>query len=667
MPSPDLNLTGRGGGAGVRSYSGYDPRIISFYFLGALLLAVLAAGLAYRQILETDVYHQRERQQNQRRVLVPGPRGNIYDRAGHALVENRPRFAVVLFLDELQGEFVHEARVIRKAYLEAGDRDLPTRSQFEQIARSSVVQRYLDQINAILDRTEKVNVPGLRKHFETQLLLPYLLLDDLSAEEYAQLIERLPVRSPLQVYTSSTRYYPYGPAAAHTLGMVGTGADLDDNDFPGEDLTTLKMKGTVGRDGLERRFDSRLQGEPGGTIFRVDPAGYKVNPPLEKRLPVQGRNLVTSLDIDLQQAAETAIGDQTGAAVVLDVATGEVLVLASKPDYDLNNTSPHITPEAWQDILSRGALLNRATAGTYPPGSTFKLMVSIAGLRSGRLDPDALISNCEGTLRVGNRVFHCDNGNGHHGEIALPAAIATSCDVYFWTAGLMISPQVIAAEARRFHLDQRTGIELPAETGRMVIPDPDWKRQSVNEPWVPGDTANMAIGQGFVAVSPLGMACMVASIARNEVWTRPTLLHTPGAARQHTESIGLTPGQRAALLAGMVECANSKSAPRGTAAPYLTLPAYRIPGVTIAGKTGTAQKRVLKDGKLGTINYAWFVCFAPAENPEVAAAVMLEGDTLGEEFGGGANAGPVAATILRKYFEKQAHPVPGLIPNRPGT
>ena len=649
MATPDTNLADRSGSL-VESRRSYDPRIVFFYFVIAALLLTLAGGLAYQQLIKTDVYHERERVQNQRRILVPGPRGNIYDREHRLLVGNRPRFAVVLYLDELRGEFRREYIHIRKNYRESGDKDLPTSSQMEQIARATVVQRYLNQINGILHRNEQVDTDDLGKHFSRQLLLPYTLLDGLTPEEYARLIEKLPVRSPLQVFATSARYYPYGSLASQTLGYVGVDPDIEAEDFPGEDLTTFKMKGTVGRDGLEKEFDARLQGQPGGTIFRVDPAGYRVNPPLEKRLPVQGQDLVTSLDVDLQAAAENAIehvgGGTSGAAVALDVRTGEVLVLASKPDYDLSDFSPHLSHAAAADIEARGAWINRAIAAYHPCGSTFKIVTAIAGLRSGAITPDQPIVDCEGYVRIGGRNFPCENGRGHHGEILLPDAIAVSCDSYFYTVGLRTTADVIAAEARRFHLDQRTGIELPNEPNRATIPDHNWKKRTLDEDWYPGDTANMAIGQGYVLENPLNMACFAASIARGETWTKPTLIHRDGAPTQHTEPIGLTPAQRAAILEGMEGCTT-----HGTAHILSDLDILRVPGVRIAGKTGTAQIP-------GNKNAAWFICFAPIDHPQIAIAVMIEGDTAGEDFEGGRYAAPVASAILKKYFEKQNRPVP---------
>ena len=326
-----------------------------------------------------------------------------------------------------------------------------------------------------------------------------------------------------------------------------------------------------------------------------------------------------------------------------------MLTLANKPDYDLSKFTPRLSPEDAADIVARGAWTNNAIAGAYPPGSTFKILTSIAALRSGLVEANKPITECAGYIQIGNRTFVCDNGRGHHGEVLLHDAIAKSCDIYYYTAGRLMTPEVLAAEGRRFHLHQRTGIELPHETGRMVIPDPAYKEKEIGERWFPGDTANMSIGQGYVLVTPLEMACFAASVARNEVFTKPTLLHNPDAPTQRTESIGLTLAQRTALIDGMVGCTTY-----GTASKIMNL--LPIPGVTIAGKTGTAQKRVKQGDKVVTINIAWFICFAPADKPEIAMAVAVEGDTGGESLEGGRVAAPIANAVLRKYFEKKNRP-----------
>lgn len=654
MPTTDTNLADRSGGL-VESHKNYDPRIVFFYFVLAGLLLILVGGLAYQQLFKSGFHDSRERRQNQRRVLVPGPRGNIYDRNGKLLVGNQPRFSVVLYLDELKTELAKEHYRIHQNYVAASEKkDIPSYWDLEAIARVSLAQRYLDKVNAILHRNERVDADDIRDHFRSELLLPYKLLDDLSEEDFARLLEHLPVNSPMQVYSSSTRFYPNGSAAAQTLGYVRPVEKVHVEDFGGDDLRTFHGKGTVGRDGLERQFNKLLEGEAGGSIIRVDPAGYKVaSSDLPHRLPKQGKDLVTSLDLDLQTAAETSIGDMTGAAVAIDVATGEVLTMVSKPDYDLSRFSPRISTEDYKVIHDKGAEFNRALSGLYQPGSTFKILTTIAGLRNGSLTPDQPITNCDGVVQIGGRPYSCYNGKGHHGDVLLPEAIAQSCDIYFYKAGELISPESLAAEARRFHLDQRTGIELPGETASMIIPDPEYKKRVHPElgKWSPGDTATMAIGQSFIVVTPLEMACFAASVARDEVFTQPTLIHQPDRPRQHSEPIGLTRQQRAALLEGME---GATLPPHGTARTLTTVPAFRVPGVRIAGKTGTAQKELYVDKKfVGIINYAWFICFAPIEKPEIAIAIALEGDVAGEEYGGGTRAVPVASAILKKYFEKK--------------
>ena len=632
----------RSGGL-VETHKGYNPRVIVFHLFIAILLLILGSGLAYQQLIRVDSYHESERLQNQRRILVPGPRGNIYDREGRPLVANRPRFAVTLYLGELRTEFRSEYIRIRKAYRQTGDKDIPSPSQMERIARFTVVQGYLDQINRALGRKETLDAEELNKHFRQQLLLPYLLVDDLEPSEYARLIEQLPVTSPLQVYASSIRDYPLGSLAAHTLGYVTADDAIEAaEDFPGAELTTFKMKGTLGREGLESRFDPLLQGQTGGAIYRVDPSGYRINPPLSKRQPVHGHDLRTSIDTDLQRAAEKAITDSemAASAVALDVRTGEVLVLASKPDYDLTAFIPRLGHAAARDITDRGAWLHRATHGLYPPGSSFKILTSIAGLRGQTIDPEVPVL-CTGYYQVGGRRFPCHDGHAH-GEITLATAISKSCNVYFYKHGLDMGVEALSGEARRHGFGRATGLEIP-ETRISLVPDSAWKKERQDARWFPGDTANFSIGQGFLLVTPLQMAAFTASVARDEVTTKPTLLHDPKRPAQHSARSGLTQAQYTALVAGMEACTVT-----GTA-KVLQAPFMKIPDLRIAGKTGTAQKQTAK----GTINFAWFICFAPVENPQVAIAVIVEGDTPGEETAGGRYAVPVARAILKTWDDKR--------------
>lgn len=627
----------------IETYKARNPRVIFFYFVVAVLLTVLAGGLAYQQLARTDIYNESERIQNQRRILIPGPRGDIYDREGRLLVGNRARFSVVIYLDELRSEFRTEFYKIRRAYRESGDKDLPTATQLMRIARYSVVNRYLGQVNLALGKEHVLESTLLTNHFHRELLLPFTLIEDLTPEDYARLIEQLPVNSPLQIYTSSARYYPYGAAAAHALGSVKFEDIEATEDFPGSGLRTFKMKGTAGRNGLEAQFDSELQGEAGGTIYRVDPGGYRIEPPLERRLPVPGRNLTASLDIDLQIAADTALKDTgySGGVVALDAKTGEVLAISSNPAYDLNETSPRISTTAYAEIESKGGWLNRPIQGMYPPGSAFKILTAVAGMRGGSITPKTTVT-CVGAHRVGNRLFACNN-HTDRGEIGLLYAIEKSCNSFFYKTGIEATADALAAESRRFGLGRPTGIELPHEASRTNVPDPAWKRQVRNERWNPGDTANFSIGQGDLLVTPLQMAAFMASFARGQVHTIPSMLHQPGRIPQQSAPIDLPPGYHAALVQGMEQCVLTGSA------RTLSLPVMRIPNLRIAGKTGTAQIP-------GNLTIGWFICFAPIEDPQIAIAVAVEADTPGEDAGGGRIAAPVAQAILKKWWEKKTAP-----------
>jgi penicillin-binding protein 2 len=615
-------------------------RLGFFYVAVAAMVVVLFSGLAWRQLLSGVAFTERERLQNQRRILLPGPRGEILDREGRVLVANRSRYAAVMFFSDARVR-----REFRRTYVEL-HRDgkiQPDDDNAEAYARAYVVQRYLDQCNRILGRQNKVSIKKADEHFQRQPLLPFPILEDLSPVEFARLLEQLPASSPVQIISSVARHYPYGRAAAHTLGIVSSTIDLPTEGLPGADLKTFNARGTFGREGLELQFDTELQGETGSEIYVVDPAGYQVQL-VQNVPPVTGQPLHTSLDIDLQLAGETAFGDLEGACVALDVRTGEVLALISRPDYDLNNTTPFISTETWKDITDREAFLNRATQGVYPPGSTFKIVSAIAGLRSGVINPQSELT-CVGQFRVGNRNFPCHN-NHAHGSINVVTAIAKSCNVFFYQEGLMVGPERLASEARRFGLDRPTGVELPHESRRMIVPDPEWKRNHGDGGWVQGDTANTSIGQGYLDVSPLQVACFAASVARNETITTPSILRRlPGStpAFPGNQAIGLSAADRATLIAGMEEAVL-----RGTAK------SVAIEGIHLGAKTGTAQKDVFKEGKKRTLNLAWTIAFGPTEYPTVAVAVMVVGEKLDAEYAGGTYAGPIAKAVLQAYFAK--HP-----------
>jgi len=594
-------------------------------------MATLVGGLGFRQLVQEESFSAAAERQNYRRILMPGPRGIIYDRHNRVLVGNRPLFSAVVYLNELRAEFRDEYyRMVRWNR----DRGLnPDRYTLNTEARKNVVQRYMNRINSLLGLEIEVESKDVERHFAQSLLLPFPLLKDISRESYALLIEQVPVDSPLQIITGTARWYPYREAAAHTLGFVSDSTEFPDDELPGDSLLTFRHDGKIGRSGLEKSFNSQLQGQTGGEIWTVDPSGFQYERVVHE-LPGRGEDLRISLDIDIQQAAGYAMGSKTGAVVAIEIETGEVVTLASKPDYNLNDLSPYISFKVDNEIREKGAWLNRAIQGLYPPGSTFKLITAMAALSEGTISADTIIE-CPGYHMVGRRVFHCHRRSGH-GPESIVDAIRDSCNVFFYTCGVETGVWSIANMARQFHLDQPTGVELPSETKRMLVPDPEWKAKRLfGEAWFNGDSANLSIGQGFLLLTPMQMATFAASLARGTTFLQPTLLHGQGPA-EVGPPISLLPGDLALIKEGMRQAGE-----RGTA---------RLagnPSMPIAGKTGTAQVR--KDGRPTTL--AWFVGYAPVQNPRIAVAVLIEGVPDQEiEFGGGSTAAPIAKTVFQEYL-----------------
>lgn len=625
-------------------YSNWNPRIPVFYAVFAAAFLFLLGTLAYRQIYLYDYYSQRGERQSMRRIIEPGARGDIYDRNMKLLVTNEPRFSAVVYFNEIRREFRREYMRLKKIELArraaAGEDGPPNYSEISSRARANVLNGYVAQINSILGSNYKLTTADYNRHFENQRLLPFPIIKDLKGREHAILAERLPVDSPIQIYTDTARYYPYGPSAAHLLGYVGSNFDeIDTDGVPGDDLRTFSFVGKIGRSGLEKAFDSVLQGSSGAKIWVVDLDGYQYENVADVT-PKKGRSVVSSIDIDLQQTIEDSFGTRKGAAVALDVKTGEVLAMVSLPSYDPNELSPYMTYKVSNEITKRGAWLNRATQGLYPPGSTFKIVTACAGLMTGVID-EKTVKTCDGGLRVGTRIFPCNSRSGH-GNIDLVDALAHSCNVYFYETALECGIEALSATAKDFGLDSKSGIELKEDySRRSVVADPEYKEKyrPYDGPWTAGDTANTSIGQGYQLQTPLQMACMVASFARGQTRTRPSVIHDTSRvcdlAYHGGEKLNLKPEHYKAIIDGMKAAVERGTAKRAA-----------VEGVSVAAKSGTAQVPVR--GKKLTL--AWMVAFAPVENPQVAISVVVEGEEIGDASGG-RTAGPIVGTALKKYFE----------------
>jgi penicillin-binding protein 2 len=497
----------------------------------------------------------------------------------------------------------------------------------------------MDRVNALIGRNESLSSKQLERHFSQKRLLPFLLFQNLTEKEYAILAEKLPPNYPMQPYVDYVRYYPYGELACHVLGYVIATQNVDSHGVLDDTLMTFKPFGKEGKAGVELAHNEALKGENGGEIWSVDPSGFK-RELIEQQNPIPGKDLQLSLDSAIQLVAEEALEGKRGSAIMIEIATGEILAMASRPNYDLNQLAPYIRPQIFQAINDQGGWFNHALQGLFPPSSTFKILVAIALLRGKYISWEDRI-DCGGYAVIGDRKFHCDSHHCH-GHIHLFNAITKSCNVFFLEQTRTMGIHPITQEARRFGLDQPTGIDLPYETQHMLIPSPEWKKRRGFGSWLGGDTANTVIGQGYTLVTPLQMACFMASVARGKTRTRPSVLHDPAQHRQsvnqEAEDIGLSPEDHAKLLQALESVVLSGTGRRAASST-----------LHIAGKTGTAQVQFHSRKR----NVAWFVGFAPSEDPKVAVAIEIQEQEDEENFYGGKEAAPIAKAMIEAYFLSQ--------------
>ncbi len=677
--------------AGKEASSPSDPisawrmHAVFFFFLAGFIY--VAVGLGYRQLVQSQDLTSQSDNQSQRIVIRPPSRGKIFDRNGYVLVDNRVRWSVKADLLALQPEFRKEYLSLLAKEKERFPDRRPDYDQLQQTARLNVLNAWLTKIWFVIDSTKQKTAKGapkvkstpnlhpeermvhpdaLRKHLIERRALKFPLIVDLAfpnsghavtPEEgnraVARFIEQFPVQGPITLEADMVRSYPNGKLAAHVLGYVrdsdeyGTGLD-DVANVAFSKLQRLRYTGKKGAGGVEDTYNDVLSGRSGWERWTKTSSGYNKDL-LDSVAPEQGAHVTLSLDTKVQKAAEAALAniiDSQGkplpaAAVMLDVNTGELLALASQPSFDPNEMADHVTQAYYDQVNAEGGWLNRSIQGLYPPGSTFKLITAIAGMRTGKIDWDDIL-DCGPSYMVGGRAFPEHDPAGY-GQVDLEKMLAVSCNVWNYQVGLRVGSEALAKEARRFGLDtpllrrppaldRQPPTELPFPATRMVVPDRAYKLGTTGQPWADGDTANTSIGQGYLLTTPLHMACVAASIARGETRTVPTIIHDPLRDGVHAgaEPIGLTTPQLQALRDGMLRCVEE-----GTAK------SVRIPGLPYAAKTGTSE--YFKKGEKAHL--AWIVGYAPADNPVVAFCVLVEGQ-LDTSTWGGKTAGPVARDMI---------------------
>ncbi|MHB1350050.1 MAG: penicillin-binding protein 2 [Desulfobulbaceae bacterium] len=578
--------------------------------------ALLVARLWYLQIQEGETYTDLADNNRVRYVEVTPPRGNIYDSEGREIVTNRPSFNVVLSRENnrLDDQLVKKVAAILEV-----------------------------EVTDILDRIRKmVGTPG---H------LPIRLAEDIDWEKVA-IIENSHLDLPgIRIEVVPLRVYHYGNYASHIIGYLG---EINATELENADRTVYEPGDQIGKMGLEKLHEADLRGEKGREYMEVNALGFEQKA-LKGVEPLPGSDLQLTINMELQRAAEEIMerDDKAGAVVAVEVNSGRVLTAASSPQLKLDEFIGGISTKAWQAMLDdpRHPLINKVVQGQYPPASTYKIVTALAGLGEGIITPDTTIY-CPGHYRFGNRTYRCWKKGGH-GEVNLLRALSESCDVYFYQVGQKLGVDRLAGYAQRLGLGRKTGVDMEHEKSGLV-PTTDWKKRRYNTKWHEGETLSIAIGQGYDLATPLQICMMTAALANGGTLYRPALIERVRdpdgrilksfAPEVQERFVGQ--GQNMRLVrAGLVEAVNG---PRGTGKPA------KLKGITVAGKTGTGQVVKLKqyehlkeeDIPYQYRDHAWFTCFAPAENPEIAVTVLVE-----HGLHGSSGAGPVARAVLEAYFK----------------
>jgi penicillin-binding protein 2 len=608
-------------------------------------MALIGVRLWYVQVVLADYYRHRIRGSSEVTVRMPSVRGEIRDRNGIPLVTNRPSYEVDFYLPDIVSGYKQKYGQVPMT--EARTRDnhgmLHDRNQPDIV---EIVDRAVVPKLRAFKLSESFNAEKLRTHFQNDYLVPFKYRQDLDFATFSRFAEKDIGIPGVQINVTPVREYAFGALGAQILGYVGAPkeishlSDIKDFDFYQPDVQ--------GRANIEYTMDDVLRGKPGKRILTKNAKG-QIEGVKEIVQPTPGSNVYLSIDARMQYIVEKTLRYVGRAAcVVVDPNNGEVLAMASVPSFNPNKFIPAISARDWEAIKDGAAdpLTNRATSA-YAPGSTYKIITAFAGLTRNLAKARF---TCSGGVSYGDTYMHCW---GVHGNQELVEAIRHSCDAYFYQFGNAAGIDAMDRVGKTLGLGETSGIELTDEDPGL-LPSPNWLQTTKNERWSQGQTANAAIGQGYVLASPLQMAMVVATVANGGICYQPTLMHQiqqPDGTiiRRPTRIRGdltrdnkLTKEQIELVRKGMWEVVN---APDGTGKQGA------VPGVQVAGKTGTAQ--FWRSGKKD--NHTWFLAFAPYDHPKIALAVMIEGGKSG-----GGVAAPMAAEIIKEVLALDNGYDPGL-------
>lgn len=590
----------------------------------AVLLTALAGRLYQLQVVETDRFATLADENRISMRLLPPSRGLIFDRGGVPLAVNRNNFRVMAASERGRG--------------------------------ADVLVERLDQILVLGDAEKTRLLRELRRNRNAQ---PIVVRENLGWEEVARLEFNAPDLPGVFIDLGQSRDYPEGELMSHIVGYTGRVADEDlaGRDDPVLQLATMRF----GKKGVERSLEDDLRGRAGAVQVEVNAVGRVVRE-LDRTDGQPGANALLTIDLDIQRFAAAKIKEhQSGSVVVLDVITGDVIAIVSTPGFDPSTFARGITQTEWRELLDNPErpLHNKAIAGVYPPGSTYKMVTALAALESKVIDPWTRLP-CPGYLELGKIKFHCWLKGGH-GSTNVSEAIAMSCDCFFYEAARRAGVDRVSDMAQRLGFGKVSELGLPGESAANQ-PTRTWKQEKIGKAWQHGDTFNLGIGQGYMTATPLQLAIMTARIANGGYEVQPNLLLAKATPREElmppaprtkptAPSLRLNPQHLAIIRQGMSDVVNTG---HGTANALRS----KQPEFTFAGKTGTAQvKRITeREREMGITqaslpwhlrHHALFVCYGPVDNPRYACAVIVEHGQAG-----GATAGPIGRDVLIETMKR---------------
>ncbi len=580
-----------------------DRRITIAIYIVICAFVIFLFRLWDLQVIR-GVEYKKIDERNRVRVLdIPAPRGIIYDRNRNALVKNVPSFDVVVVKEDM-----------------SRDADILT-----------AMGKFLG-----------LSVEDIKKRVRRSSGNPFeavVLKEDVPFSEVAQIEARKMDFPGLQISVVVGREYIYGHSASHVLGYLGK---LNDELLRSPEYRGFSRDTAIGQFGIEKVYDDTLRGVPGKKVIEVDAVGRIIKVVRIQR-PIKGNDIQLTVDINMQKEAEESLKGKVGAVVALHAQTGEVLALASAPSFNPNLFVRGIDQKAWNKLIRdpNKPLLNRAIQSQYPPGSTFKVITAIAALEEGTVDRNTDYY-CKGSIYFG-RTFRCWKEAGH-GFVDLQKSLVESCDVFYYEVAKKLNIDKLAQYAMGFGLGRKTGIELDGEASG-IVPTSGWKRETKKEMWYKGETLNTVIGQGYLSTTPLQMARLTAAVVNGGRLYSPYLLMDNGPADPES-TVKIRPQHTAQVKKAMLSVVTDAHGTGKAAASDI---------VSVGGKTGTTQVvggvSKKKDIQYKFRDHAWFVAFAPEENPQIAVAVIVEHGGHGSTA-----AAPIAKKVIETYFKKHGNP-----------